>query len=137
MQNLPGQLKNRRPLAKLAGLVAKQEVQGNFRRQKNADGTRWPRLKTREGTPLVSGRGRIPKGIVDVPSDTGFIIAAGSETKAFNAVHNFGSRTWHDAGQPRDKYVPQRQFMYLAKESVRKVERVARDYVRRMIKGNR
>ena len=54
--------KDLEPVKKVISILGIRGVQRNFRTQKNADGTPWPRLKYRVGTPLVDKLGPDAEG---------------------------------------------------------------------------
>jgi len=134
------ELKDPTGLSKLCALLVVQGVQGNYRAQKNADGTAWPVLRYRVGTPLVNKLGRMPKGTTYRIEKSGFVVGAGEATKAYNRVHNEGSVLWNsgakwDSGKFKGKRkgIPQRQYMYISAATYKRVVQAASVYVRKMV----
>jgi phage virion morphogenesis protein len=120
------------PVKKIISLLGIRAIQRNFRNQKNADGTPWPRLKYRVGTPLVDKLGRMPKGISsDTSVNRVVIIGAGYATRAYNAIHNFGG----DAGRGHKTHIPQRQYMFFSPEDVQSMVSEVQAFVTRRLQG--
>ena len=55
------------------------------------------------------------------------------ETKAFNAVHNFGSKLWLRTNGK--KGIPQRQFMYISEKASKKIIQAVRAFMRKETTG--
>lgn len=135
LSSVASQLRDKKGLSKFAALLAVEGVKGNYRAQRNADGSRWPRLKYRSGTPLVDKLGRMPKGTTSEQTARGFIVAAGDATKDFNAVHNFGSKLWKKTSGK--KGIPQRQYMFLTQKTIDKIVHDSIGFIKRALqRGN-
>lgn len=124
-------LQNPRGFVEMGRLLSERAVRRNFQAQVDSKGKPWPALKTRPGgRPLVNRQGRMPKGITSRAFARGWQVAAGSATRAFNAVHNFGSRMWL-AGKGGN---PQRQYMFLSKQAIKEIATQLRIYVAKLVK---
>lgn len=133
LSNIAGQVAHPTPVLKLINVIGVDEIRGNFRRQKNADGSPWPRLKYRTGTPLVDKIGRMPKGIAGEVRSNSVTIGAGYATRAFNAIHNFGGQ----AGRGHKTHIPQREYMFFTREGRERIVREVRSFVSRTFGGGR
>ena len=124
-------LKDKRGLSKFAALIAVRGVQRNFDEHRDSLGRWWPALKNRPGgVPFKTGRQRMKRGITSRQTENGFLVGAGTETAAFNAVHNFGSKLWWKTRGKKGN--PQRQFMYLSKAAQKELVRECMAFVKRI-----
>jgi len=120
------------PTLKLIGILGARAWQNNFRAQKNEDGSPWPRLKYRVGTPLVDKLGRMPKGVTyQIEGRDTVRVAAGYATRAYNAIHNFGGY----AGRNHAAHIPQRQYAYFSRQDRDAMVREVRLFVTRTMTG--
>ena len=151
------EIQNPAPVLKLIQVIGEDEIKGNFRRQKNSDGSPWPRLKYRSGTPLIDKLGRMQKGITSALVQSGVLFAAGYATRAYNAAHNFGVTTkahdikpvnkkalfWPGAASPvtivhhPGSVIPQREFMFFSREGRQRMVDEVRRFAIRALGGGR
>ncbi len=120
------------PARKLIGILGVRAWQNNFRAQKDEDGTPWPRLKYRVGTPLVDKLGRMPKGVTYALEGKNTVrVAAGYATRAYNAIHNYGGQ----AGRNHATTIPRRQYAYFSQRDRDAMVREVRAFVARAMSG--
>lgn len=125
---------NPQPVLKMAGLLIKREVQGNFMRSATPDGTPWPPLKRPRTRPklhrsVMSRRSGIQRPLIDTgalmnginyeTTENSVRVATSAQTRAYAAAQNFGYA-------PRN--LPARTYMGIGERTLKEIIRQIQEF---------
>jgi hypothetical protein len=132
VDGIPAEFRHRTDFKKFGKLISVRAVRRNFTAQKDSQGKAWAARKTKGTGMIFHGQsGRMAKGIAAGDTTTGFFVAAGDATKAFNAAHNFGERLWWRTKGKKGN--APRQFMYLSVAALKEIGEELRAWVKRRL----